>query len=241
MKAKLHKAGTRGHTNYGWLDSYHSFSFADYYNPERIHFGALRILNDDTVAPGKGFGKHSHDNMEIVSIVLEGELEHKDSMGNELVIREGEVQVTSAGSGIFHSEYNRSKESDVKFLQVWIIPNEKNVEPRHDRILVSKIAQEEGIQMIISPNSDDQVMWLYQEAWFYIGHLKQETAITYPLKDRKHGVYLFVIEGQVKIDGQVLERRDGYGMWDLEEVIVWAVSDAHILLMEVPMLINEDN
>ena len=142
MNTVLHKSNTRGHANHGWLNSHHTFSFANYHNPERMHFGALRVLNDDRVAQGQGFGKHPHDNMEIISIPIEGDLEHKDSMGNVAVIKKGDVQVMSAGTGIFHSEYNKSQDDEVKFLQIWMFPNKKQVEPRYDQISINEIKKE---------------------------------------------------------------------------------------------------
>src|SRR6188508_2139805 len=158
----LHKANTRGHADHGWLNAYHSFSFASWYNPDRIQFGTLRVLNDDTVAPGMGFGTHPHDNMEIISIPLEGDLEHKDSMGNTTVIRNGDIQVMSAGSGIQHSEYNKNKDQSVKFLQIWVFPNKKNVTPRYDQITLNINDRHNKLQQIISPNVDDAGVWIHQ-------------------------------------------------------------------------------
>ncbi|MGD9772447.1 MAG: pirin family protein, partial [Parabacteroides sp.] len=169
MKTVLHKAASRGHANHGWLESYHTFSFANYYNPQRIHFGALRVLNDDKVSAGMGFGKHPHDNMEIISIPLSGELEHKDSMGNVAVIKAGEVQVMSAGSGIYHSEFNKREDKEVRFLQIWVFSNKKNVTPRYDQISIKEIAKDNAFYQILSPNSDDQGVWIYQDAWFHLG------------------------------------------------------------------------
>ena len=171
MKTVLHKADTRGHANHGWLDTHHSFSFANYHNPERMHFGVLRVLNDDRVAEGRGFGTHPHDNMEIISIPLEGDLEHKDSMGNVAVIKEGDVQVLSAGTGISHSEYNMNQDSEVKFLQIWVFPNKKQVEPRYDQISVRDIEKENQLYQILSPSMDDQGVWIHQNAWFSLGKL----------------------------------------------------------------------
>ena len=169
MKTVIHKAETRGHANHGWLDSHHTFSFANYYDRERMHFGVLRVLNDDIVDAGMGFGTHPHDNMEIVSIPLEGDLEHKDSMGNVTVIKEGDVQVMSAGTGITHSEYNKNKDKEVKFLQIWLFPNKKNVTPRYDQISLRDIAKENEFYQILSPSKEDQGVWIHQDAWFHIG------------------------------------------------------------------------
>src|SRR5210317_195033 len=170
MNTVLHKANTRGIANHGWLNSHHSFSFANYYNPERMHFGVLRVLNDDVVAPGKGFGTHPHDNMEIVSIPLEGDLEHKDSMGNSATIKQGDVQVMSAGTGVFHSEFNKNEDSEVKFLQIWIFPREKNVEPRYDQVSLRDIEKKNQFYQVLSPNKDDKGVWIHQDAWFNLGN-----------------------------------------------------------------------
>ncbi|MCB0555970.1 MAG: pirin family protein [Phaeodactylibacter sp.] len=231
----LHKANTRGHANHGWLNSHHSFSFASYYNPERMHFGVLRVLNDDTVAPGMGFGAHPHDNMEIISIPLEGDLEHKDSMGNTAVIRHGDVQVMSAGTGIRHSEYNRNKDNQVKFLQIWVFPNKRDVKPRYDQITLDLADRHNKFQQILSPNPDDEGVWIHQDAWFHLGKLDEGVALDYSIKKAGNGLYAFVLEGDITIDGQTLNRRDGFGVWDTDKVSVKANSDAEVLLMEVPM------
>ncbi|CAG0904228.1 unnamed protein product [Cyprideis torosa] len=181
MNSVIHKAASRGHANHGWLDSYHSFSFANYYNPDRMHFGALRVLNDDRVQAGQGFGTHPHKNMEIISIPLEGDLEHKDSMGNVAVIKEGDVQVMSAGSGITHSEYNKNSDKEVKFLQIWVIPNQENVTPRYDQISIRDIAEENKFYQVLSPNKDDQGVWIHQDAWFHLGKFSKGKSDTYRL------------------------------------------------------------
>ncbi|HQU61495.1 MAG TPA: pirin family protein, partial [Saprospiraceae bacterium] len=216
----LHKANTRGHANHGWLNSHHSFSFASYYNPERMHFGVLRVLNDDTVAPGMGFGAHPHDNMEIISIPLEGDLEHKDSMGNTAVIRHGDVQVMSAGTGIRHSEYNRNKDNQVKFLQIWVFPNKRDVKPRYDQITLDLADRHNKFQQILSPNPDDEGVWIHQDAWFHLGKLDEGVALDYSIKKAGNGLYAFVLEGDITIDGQTLNRRDGFGVWDTDKVSV---------------------
>lgn len=234
----LHKADSRGHANHGWLDSYHSFSFAHYYNPERMHFGVLRVLNDDTVAPGMGFGTHPHDNMEIISIPLEGGLEHKDSMGNTAVIRHGDVQVMSAGTGIRHSEYNRNKDQQVKFLQIWVFPNKRNVQPRYDQITLNLDDRHNKFQQILSPNPDDEGVWIHQDAWFHLGKLDKGVALDYTVKKPGNGLYAFILEGDVTIDGQALNRRDGFGVWDTDKISVTAESNAEVLLMEVPMNVS---
>lgn len=238
MKANmtLHKANTRGHANHGWLDSYHTFSFANYYNPERIHFGALRVLNDDTVSPGMGFGTHPHDNMEIISIPTFGDLEHKDSMGTVSVIKQGDIQVMSAGTGVTHSEYNKNGDKPVKFFQIWVIPNKENVKPRYDQITLNIADRKNKFQQIVSPNPDDQGMWIHQDAWFHISSLDEDTEVTYNLKKTSNGVYIFIIEGDVTVNEQKLNRRDGLEITGTEQLNIRADNDAEILLMEVPML-----
>lgn len=238
MNTVLHKAETRGHANHGWLDSHHTFSFANYYNPERMNFGVLRVLNDDMVSEGKGFGTHPHDNMEIISIPLEGDLEHKDSMGNTTVIKQGDVQVMSAGTGIFHSEYNKNKDEPVKFLQIWVFPNKKDVKPRYDQITLDPVQLKNQFHQILSPNPDDEGVWVHQEAWFYIGDFDAGKATSYHLKGYNHGVYAFVLNGDVEMNGQPLNERDGYGIWNVEQIEVKATKDAKVLLMEVPMSMN---
>ncbi|MBK8702702.1 MAG: pirin family protein [Saprospiraceae bacterium] len=231
----LHKADTRGHANHVWLNSYHSFSFANYYNPERMHFGVLRVLNDDTVQGGMGFGTHPHDNMEIISIPLEGDLEHKDSMGNTTVIKNGDVQVMSAGTGISHSEYNKNRDKLVKFLQIWVFPNKRNVTPRYDQITLNLADRKNKLQQILSPNADDEGVWIHQNAWFHLGTLDKDFTTQYHIKSSGNGVYAFVINGDVTVGGQALHARDGFGIWNVDTIDIKADSNAEILLMEVPM------
>ncbi len=232
----LHKSNTRGEANHGWLKSKHTFSFANYYNPERMHFGVLRVLNDDFVEAGMGFGTHPHDNMEIISIPLEGDLEHKDSMGNVAVIKNGDIQVMSAGTGITHSEYNKSKDKPVKFLQIWVFPNKKNVPPRYDQLTLNIADRKNKLQQILSPNPNDEGVWIYQNAWFHLGNFDQDQEITYNLKDPKNGVYAFILNGNFTIEGQPLESRDGLGIWNQTELrISTQTPNAEILLMEVPL------
>lgn len=232
----LHKAGTRGHANHGWLNSYHTFSFANYYNPERMHFGALRVLNDDTVDAGMGFGTHPHDNMEIISIPLEGDLEHKDSMNNVAVIKNGDIQVMSAGTGIYHSEYNKDRAHRVKFLQIWVYPNQLNVQPRYDQITLKAEDRHNKLQQILSPNAGDEGVWIYQNAWFHLGQFDKGVSTIYNLKAKGNGVYVFVLSGDIKVNDQVLNIRDGYGIWDTDSFTIAAESNAEFLLMEVPMV-----
>ena len=232
----LHKAETRGDANHGWLHSRHTFSFADYYDPDRMHFGALRVLNDDRVEAGMGFGTHPHENMEIVSIPLEGDLEHKDSMGNVSVIKSGDVQVMSAGTGIKHSEYNKNKDRLVKFLQIWVIPNKDNVKPRYDQITLINSDRHNTLQQILSPNADDAGVWIYQDAWFHLGQFDKGVSTSYTIKKKGNGVYAFIIKGGVSIEGNNLNERDGLGIWDTNNISIKANSqNAEVLLMEVPM------
>jgi redox-sensitive bicupin YhaK (pirin superfamily) len=232
----LHKAETRGHANHGWLNSYHSFSFGSYYNPERMNFGALRVLNDDTVDAGMGFGKHPHDNMEIISIPLEGDLEHKDGMNNVAVIKNGDIQAMSAGTGIYHSEYNNDRDKRVKFLQIWVYPDKKNVEPRYDQITLNLEDRHNKLQQILSPNPDDEGVWIHQNAWFHLGKFDKGISTEYKIKGDGNGVYVFVLSGDVKIDEQSLNTRDGYGIWNTDKFTITAETDAEFLLMEVPIM-----
>lgn len=235
MKTITHKAGTRGHANHGWLDSYHTFSFAEYHDSERMHFGVIRVLNDDTVAGGMGFGMHPHENMEIISIPLEGDLQHADSMGNSTIIRNGDIQVMSAGTGITHSEYNANKETPVKFLQIWVIPNKRNVEPRYGQMSLGEIAVKNSFYQILSPSPDDQGVWIHQDAWFHMADFDKGLGGTYTFKNSKNGLYIFVLSGSVSIGDEQLEARDGYGVWDVDSVQIKATEDASVLLMEIPI------
>lgn len=235
----LHKADSRGVANHGWLNSHHTFSFANYHNPERMHFGVLRVLNDDIVDAGRGFGTHPHDNMEIISIPLEGDLEHKDSMGNVALIKDGDIQVLSAGTGMTHSEYNKNKDKKVKFLQIWVFPNKKNVTPRYDQITLSVNDRKNKLQQILSPNPDDAGVWIHQNAWFHIGKMDKDFSLKYQLKDKTNGVYAFVLNGDLTINKQALNKRDGLGIWDVESLDIKSNSkDAEVLLMEVPMQLS---
>jgi len=232
----LHKAATRGHANHGWLESYHTFSFANYYNPERMNFGALRVLNDDRIDPGMGFGKHPHDNMEIISIPLSGDLEHKDSMCNVTVIKSGDIHVKSAGTGITHSEFNKNTDRVGKFLQIWVIPNQHNVKPRYDQITLNSEELHNKLYQIISPDIDDEGVWIHQNAWFHLGNFDKDSEVEYKVKLAGNGVYIFVINGQFTIENINLDTRDGLGITDTENFTIKSDSkDSEILLMEVPM------
>jgi quercetin 2,3-dioxygenase len=235
MKTILHTAESRGHFQHGWLDTYHTFSFADYFNPERIHFGALRVLNDDTIAEGEGFDTHPHDNMEVITIPLQGAVAHKDSLSNSKVIRTGEIQVMSAGTGVFHSEFSKKGDGDTSLLQIWIVPNKKNVSPRYDQISLNDVAKKDELYQILSPNPEDQGVWIHQNAWLSLGDLSARWQGTYLLKGENSGVYAFVIEGEVEVAGQLLNRRDGFGVWDTHEIVIKTLQPTRLLLMEVPM------
>lgn len=233
MKSVVHKAESRGHANHGWLNSHHTFSFAGYHNPDRMNFGVLRVLNDDSVTAGMGFGTHPHNNMEIVSIPLEGALEHKDSMNNVSVIRKGDIQLMSAGTGVSHSEKNESNAEDVKFLQIWIIPNKQNVEPRYDQIKLELPANK--LQQVLSPNQDDAGVWIHQNAWFHMGEFTERTEISYDLKNSENGVYVFILEGNATVAGNELSKRDGLGIWELETFALTMEASSKVLIMEVPL------
>lgn len=235
MKTVLHKASTRGHASHGWLNSHHTFSFAGYFDPSRVQFGALRVLNDDVVAGGAGFGQHPHDNMEIISIPLRGSLEHGDNTGGHGIIKSGEVQIMSAGSGIAHSEKNASKTEDVNFLQVWVFPKEKNIQPRYDQRLFSSDDRINKFQTVVSPDKKDGSLWINQDAWFSLGKLSKGSSIDYPINKSTSGVYAFVIEGDVTINDQKLNKRDGLGVSETDKLTITADSEAEVLLMEVPM------
>lgn len=234
MKTTIHRASTRGHANHGWLDTNHTFSFAHYYNPERVHFGALRVLNDDFVEGGMGFGTHPHDNMEIISIPLQGDLEHKDSMGNVTVIRQNDVQIMSAGTGVQHSEYNKNKDKKVNFLQIWVFPKERNIKPHYDQKTFDPEARINTLQEIVSPDGKEGVR-INQDAWFHLTRLQKGKDINYEFKMKGNGLYAFVIDGDVVVSGEALDRRDGIAIQDATQVAISASSDAELLLMEVPL------
>lgn len=236
MKSILHKAATRGHADHGWLVSWHTFSFANYHNPERLHFGALRVLNDDTVAPGMGFGRHPHDNMEIISIPLEGDLEHQDSTGTQAIIRQGDVQAMSAGTGIVHSEKNANSDKPVKFLQIWVFPNQRDVKPRYDQITYKAEEKKDKLLTVVSPvGSSDGGIQIHQNAWFSLGKLSSGTTVQYNRKKEGNGVYAFLLEGDITVNDIVMNRRDGLGIEDEQTLSITANTDAEVLLMEVPM------
>lgn len=234
MKTVLHKADSRGYADHGWLKTHHTFSFSNYYNPDRVNFGALRVLNDDYVSGGMGFGKHPHRDMEIITIPLEGELKHGDDMGNHGVISKNEIQIMSAGSGIVHSELNASAKEAVKFLQIWIMPNEKNVTPRYDQISLKDDIKNE-FQQILSPNRNGEGSWIHQDVWMNTAKLDEGITKNYSVHRPDNGVYIFVISGKVKIEDQVVDTRDGLGIMNSSSFDIETLEKAQILLIEVPM------
>ena len=235
MKTIYHAADSRGNANHGWLKSKHTFSFANYHDPERMGFGALRVINDDFVIGGQGFGKHSHRDMEIISIPLSGKLGHGDNIGNNGIIETGEIQVMSAGTGITHSEMNGDDKEEVKFLQIWVIPNKMNVEPRYQHVRMDDILKPNEFNQVLSPNADDAGVWIHQDAWFSMGDFDKGVTQTYQLKDPNNGVYIFVISGKAVVNGKTLDTRDGLGVWDTKNFTMDVIDDAKVLLMEVPM------
>jgi redox-sensitive bicupin YhaK (pirin superfamily) len=236
MQTVYHSADSRGHANHGWLNTHHTFSFAGYRNPERMNFGVLRVLNDDEVAAGRGFGSHPHDNMEIISIPLEGDLEHRDNMGNTTVIREGDIQVMSAGTGVVHSEKNKNLDRDVKFLQIWVFPNKRNVEPRYDQIKMDAGREHNRWARVLQPEAGEGSVWIHQDAYFSIGRFDPGTETEYTFNREGHGVYLFILEGGAEVDGRKLGRRDGLGVSATDRFTVKIGNEgARILAMEVPL------
>lgn len=235
MKTIYHAAASRGDANHGWLKSRHTFSFANYHNPERVGFGALRVINDDFVIGGQGFGNHSHRNMEIISIPLSGKLAHGDSIGNEGVIETGEIQVMSAGTGITHSEMNGDDAEAVRFLQIWVIPNKMDVAPRYQQVHMGDIMRPNEFSQVLSPYSDDAGVWIHQDAWFSMGDFDEGISQTYQLNNPNNGVYVFVLSGEVVIDGNTLVSRDGLGIWDTASFDIDVKEAAKVLVMEVPL------
>ena len=231
----LHKANTRGNANHGWLNAFHSFSFGSWYNPERVQFGTLRVLNDDTIAGGMGFGTHPHDNMEIITIPLEGDLAHKDSMGNSAVIKTGDIQVMSAGTGVEHSEFNPNADLQTKLFQIWLFPKYRDVAPRYQQITLDKSLQKNNFAQILSPNQDDEGVWIHQDAWFYLCDFDAGFSKKLVLKKAGNGFYIMTIEGVIEVNGEKLEKRDALGIWNTNEIEVKATTNARFLVMEIPM------
>lgn len=235
MQTTIHKADSRGFSDLGWLQSYHTFNFGSYYDYDRKLFGALRVLNDDTVAPGKGFPMHGHTNMEIISIPLEGDLEHSDNIGNKTVISQGDIQVISAGTGTYHSEYNKNPDREVKFLQIWILPDKRNIAPRYDQMKLDLENRKNRFQQILSPDPNDEGIWINQNAWFHLSEFDSGHSADYNIKGKKNGLYIFVIKGEIEVAGNILSARDGIGIWNIDKVNIKSRSKSGFLLMEIPM------
>lgn len=236
MKTELHPASERGHANHGWLDSYHSFSFATYFNPAREKFGCLRVLNDDTVSGGTGFDLHPHNNMEIVSIILQGALEHRDSLGNVQVIKQGEVQVMTAGTGIYHAEYNHSETEPVKFFQLWIFPREKGLKPRYDQLIFENQVPGELVTLVTPDNNQQEnALWIQQDTYISTIRLSRERNYKYQVRIPGNGVFVFVIEGNIEVNENSLSTRDALGVSETESIQIQATDNSKVLLIEVPM------
>jgi len=235
MNTVIHPSESRGKADFGWLQARQSFSFGRWFDPDKVHFGALRVLNDDFIAGGRGFDTHAHDNMEIITIPLEGALRHKDSMGHEAVITAGQIQVMSAGTGIQHSEFNDLPNDPCKLLQLWIFPDEKGATPRYDEIQLNDKEVSNTFHQIISPDPEGAGSWIHQDAWLHLGKFDTTTKLSYTIKKPTNGVYIFVIEGAVQIDEQQLNPRDAMGIWDIAEVDMTITPNSHILLIDVPM------
>lgn len=233
---KFISADSRGHINHGWLDTYHTFSFASYVNPERMRFGVLRVLNDDTIAPGQGFDKHPHDNMEIVTIPLEGELEHVDSMGHTEILRQGDIQVMSAGSGLYHSEYNKNPDIPLKLLQIWILTNKRGAAPRYDQTALKTSDLKNSLYTFITPERDNSRLWLHQNAWFSLGSFDKDFSTRYDIKQPDNGIFCFCIKGSFSVDNFTLNKRDGLGISEAESISLQSKADnSEILIMDIPM------
>ena len=235
MKKTIHPANERGHNDIGWLKANFSFSFGPYYNPARVHFGALRVLNDDIIAGGGGFGTHPHDNMEIITIPISGALEHRDSMGNTGVITAGEVQVMSAGTGIQHSEYNHSKTEEANTLQIWLFPKEWNIEPRYDQKGFIEDLKPNQFTRLVSPVKDGEALWINQDAIFSMGDFEPGQQIKYDIQIPGNGAYIFVINGKIAVEGTELNKRDVLGVEDISSFTLETLKQSRILIMEVPM------
>jgi redox-sensitive bicupin YhaK (pirin superfamily) len=237
MKTEIHPASERGHANHRWLNSYHSFSFASYFNPAREKFGCLRVLNDDTVQGGTGFDLHPHNNMEIVSIILDGALEHRDSMGNTQVINSGEVQVMTAGTGIYHAEYNHSETELVKFFQLWIFPREKGLNPRYDQLLFPDLDMQDQLVTLVTPDikQEENALWIHQDAYISTIRLKKDSEFDYQVRIPGNGVFVFLNEGEIEVNENNLASRDAVGISETASFKINAADNSRILFIEVPM------
>ena len=235
MKTLFHPASGRGHANHGWLNAHHSFSFANWYDPQKIHFGMLRVLNDDEIAAGMGFGTHPHDNMEIVTIPLEGMVMHKDSMGNSGIIKAGDVQVMSAGTGVHHSEFNGSKTDLLRLLQIWVFPKVDNVTPRYEQVSYEELAKQNEFQVLVSPKDEGGAVWVHQDCFFNIGRFDTGQSLNYTIKKPGNGAYVFLIDGEAQVAGQALQRRDVVGVTEAADFAIETSQASRILIIEVPM------
>jgi len=238
MKTIFHSAISRGQADHGWLNAKHSFSFASWYNPDRIHFGALRVLNDDIVAPGMGFGSHPHDNMEIITIPMNGSIRHQDSIGNSSEITTGEIQVMSAGTEVRHSEFNPDHNQPLHLFQIWIFPNKRGIEPRYDQFRIDQHKMTDQFLQLVSPDPADEGSWIHQNAWIRMAKPSKGRVMTYSMKDHANGVYLMVVEGKIKIGEQLLEQKDALGVWDTNMVSFETLENSKILAIEVPMIFD---
>jgi redox-sensitive bicupin YhaK (pirin superfamily) len=235
MNKIIHRSKERGHMDHGWLKTWHSFSFASYFDKDKLNFGLLRVLNDDIVEAGEGFGSHPHDNMEIVTIPLEGELEHKDSTGHVEVIKPNDVQIMSAGSGLYHSEYNHSDKNLVNLLQIWVFPKERNIKPRYDQMTLDPRDRKNKIHTFVSPVKGKEKLWINQDAYFSQCELEKSKKITYKIQKEGNGVYIFLINGQIKIEDEILSKRDAIGIWDTSDIEITAEEESRILFVDIPM------
>lgn len=235
MKTIFHSAASRGSANHGWLNAKHSFSFASWYNPDRVNFGALRVLNDDIVAAGGGFGTHPHDNMEIITIPLSGSLKHQDSMGNSSIIHAGEIQIMSAGTGIQHSEFNPSNQEELKLFQIWIFPNLRNVTPRYDQFVINYELAKNNFLQLVSPNKSDEGTWIHQNAWIHMAQIEEGKKIKHKLNHPGNGIYFMVIDGTFQIGEHLVEQKDALGVWEIDSIDIISVNAGKILAIEIPM------
>jgi len=238
MKKIIHKASNRGKANYGWLDANYSFSFSNYYDPEKVNFGALRVLNDDTVQGAMGFATHPHDNMEIITIPLKGTMKHRDSTGNKFIeLHTGEVQVMSAGTGLMHSEMNNSPSEEVNLFQIWIFPDKNDVEPRYDQREFDLSERKNKLQVLVSSIDDDvkNTLKIHQDALISRIDLDENTSFSYTLKSENHGLYVMVAEGEINIDNEILGKRDAIGISEAKSINIKAKTASELLFIEVPM------
>ncbi len=235
MKTILHPSGERGHANHGWLNAHHSFSFASWYDPKKNHFGALRVLNDDEIAAGMGFGTHPHDNMEIITIPLSGAIAHKDSIGNNGIINTGDVQIMSAGTGVQHSEFNGSPTEPLNLLQIWVFTKKRNIPPRYEQKNLNPENNPNSFTLLVSPSKEDGSVWINQDAFLSLGIFEDDTIIDYKIKHEGNGAFIFIIEGKANVGDNSLGKRDAIGVWETEEVKIKAEKASKILVIEVPM------